>query len=359
VSRYEAVQASLRNNPRRWLVTGAAGFIGSNIIRQLRQLGQHVVGLDNFSSGYQRNLDQAIAESDGAAGTFRFVKGDIEDLAACQEACARVDYVVHQAAIGSVPRSMEDPIAVNRTNVDGTVNMLTAARDAGARRFVYASSCAIYGDAPETPKQETSTLLPLSPYAVTKRVNEEYAAVYERAFGLTTVGLRYFNVFGPRQDPDGPYAAVIPIWTRNLILGEPCRIFGDGQTTRDFIYVEDVVQANIVASVADDEGATGTAYNIGSGRSTSLTELFAAIRDALAERRPDLAASEPSFEPFRNGDIRHSRADTAKAANRLGFAPRFTVRTGLQAAVDWYAENLVPANGSDYGAGSAATVATA
>jgi UDP-N-acetylglucosamine 4-epimerase len=340
------VQASLRNNPRRWLVTGAAGFIGSNITRQLLCLGQHVVGLDNFSSGYQRNLDQALAESEGAGGTLRFVKGDIEDLPTCRDACAHVDYVVHQAAIGSVPKSMEDPITVNRTNVDGTVNMLTAARDAGARRFVYASSCAIYGDAPETPKREDSTLLPLSPYAVTKRVNEEYAAVYERAFGLSTIGLRYFNVFGPRQDPDGPYAAVIPIWTRNLILGEPCRIYGDGQTTRDFIYVEDVVQANILAAVADDEGATGTAYNIGSSRSTSLTELFAAIRDALAERRPELSSAEPVFEPFRNGDIRHSRADTSKAAAQLGFAPAFTVQTGLRAAVEWYVENLVPANRS-------------
>jgi UDP-N-acetylglucosamine 4-epimerase len=338
------VQSSLRNNPRRWLVTGAAGFIGSNITRQLLLLGQHVVALDNFSSGYQRNLDQALADSEGSGGTFRLVRGDIEDLAACTEACAQVDYVIHQAAIGSVPKSMEDPIAVNRTNVDGTVNMLTAARDAGARRFVYASSCAIYGDAPETPKREESTLLPLSPYAVTKQVNEQYAAVYQRAFGLSTVGLRYFNVFGPRQDPDGPYAAVIPIWTRNLILGDPCRIFGDGQTTRDFIYVEDVVQANILAAVVDDAAATGTAYNIGSGQSTSLTQLFAAIRDALADKRPELAAAEPAFEPFRNGDIRHSRADTTKAATQLGFAPQFTVQSGLRAAVEWYVENLVPAN---------------
>jgi UDP-N-acetylglucosamine 4-epimerase len=343
VSRYEAVQANLRNNPSRWLVTGAAGFIGSNITKQLLLLGQHVVGLDNFSSGYQRNLDQAIEES-GGNGSFRFVKGDIEDLSACADASAQVDYVIHQAAIGSVPKSMEDPIAVNRCNVDGTVNMLTAARDAGARRFVFASSCAIYGDAPETPKREDSTLLPLSPYAVTKHVNEAYAAVYQRAFGLSTIGLRYFNVFGPRQDPDGPYAAVIPIWTRNLVLGEPCRIYGDGQTTRDFIYVEDVVQANILAAMAEDESATGTAYNVGSSQSTSLTDLFAAIRDALAEKRPELASAEPLFEPFRNGDIRHSRADTSKAAGQLGFAPRFTVQSGLKAAVDWYAENLIPAN---------------
>jgi len=346
VSRYAAIQANLRNNPRRWLVTGAAGFIGSNITRQLLQLGQHVVGLDNFSSGYQRNIDQAIAESEGGGGTFRLVTGDIEDLAVCVDACAQVDYVIHQAAIGSVPRSMEDPIAVNRTNVDGFVHMLTAARDAGARRFVYASSCAIYGDAPETPKREDGALVALSPYAVTKHVNELYAAVYQRAFGISTVGLRYFNVFGPRQDPDGPYAAVIPIWTRNLILGEPCRIYGDGETTRDFIYVDDVVQANILAALVDDDSATGTAYNIGSGQSTSLVGLFGSIRDALGEKRPELAAAAPAFEPFRHGDIRHSRADTTKAASQLGFAPQYTVESGLRAAVEWYVENLVPANRS-------------
>jgi UDP-N-acetylglucosamine 4-epimerase len=335
------VQASLRNNPARWLVTGAAGFIGSNITKTLLSLGQDVIGLDNFSSGYQRNIDQAIEEGAAGGGTFRLVTGDIEDLAVCREACDGVDYVVHEAAIGSVPKSMEDPLAVNRTNVDGFVNMLTAARDAGARRFVYASSCAIYGDAPETPKREDGQLVALSPYAVTKHVNELYAAVYQRAFGISTVGLRYFNVFGPRQDPDGPYAAVIPIWTRNLILDEPCRIYGDGQTTRDFIYVDDVVQANILAALAEDD-ATGTAYNIGSSHSTSLTTLFDAIRDALATKRPEVATRTPAFEPFRSGDIRHSRADTSKAAAQLGFAPAYDVQSGLNAAVDWYATNLVP-----------------
>jgi UDP-N-acetylglucosamine 4-epimerase len=341
MSTYESVRAGLRTNQHRWLVTGAAGFIGSNIAKTLLELGQHVVGLDNFSSGYQRNIDQALAESDGHGGSFRLVNGDIEDLAVCSDACAGIDYVIHQAAIGSVPRSMEDPIAVNRSNVDGFVNMLTAARDAGARRFVYASSCAIYGDAPETPKREDSQLASLSPYAVTKHVNELYAAVYQRAFGLSTVGLRYFNVFGPRQDPDGPYAAVIPIFTRNLLLDQPCRIYGDGQTTRDFIYVEDVVQANILASLVDDPSATGTAYNVGSSQSTSLVDLFNSIRDALAVKRPEVAGREPQFESFRSGDIRHSRADTSKAAAQLGFAPKYNVQTGLQAAVDWYAENLV------------------
>jgi UDP-N-acetylglucosamine/UDP-N-acetylgalactosamine 4-epimerase len=342
VSRYESVRAELRAKPGRWLVTGAAGFIGSNITKALLELGQDVVGLDNFSTGYQRNVDQAIAESAGN-GTFRMIRGDIEDFSACQDACRGVDYVVHQAAIGSVPRSMEDPIAVNRTNVDGFVNMLTAARDAGAKRFVYASSCAMYGDAPGTPKHETDELRALSPYAVTKHVNELYAAVYQRAFGINTVGLRYFNVFGPRQDPDGAYAAVIPSWMRNLLLDEPCRIYGDGATTRDFVYVDDVVQANILASVVDEGDATGTAYNIGSAQPTSLTELFALIRDSLADKRPELAAREPLFEPFRSGDIRHSRAEIAKASAQLGFAPRYTVRTGLQSAVEWYAENLVPA----------------
>jgi UDP-N-acetylglucosamine 4-epimerase len=342
VSRYESVRADLKKAPRKWLVTGAAGFIGSNITKALLELGQDVVGLDNFSTGHQRNIDQAVAESAAGGGTFRLIRGDIEDLATCHEACKGVDHVVHQAAIGSVPKSMEDPIAVNKTNVDGFVNMLTAARDAEARRFVYASSCAMYGDAPGTPKQEDSELRALSPYAVTKHVNELYATVYERAFGMTSVGLRYFNVFGPRQDPDGPYAAVIPCWTRNMLLDEPCRIYGDGATTRDFVYVDDVVQANILASVANAEGATGTAYNIGSSQPTSLTELFAQIRGALAEKRPEIGGQEPLFEPFRSGDIRHSRADIGKATSQLGFAPRYTVQTGLEAAVDWYATNLIP-----------------
>ena len=343
VGRYESVRAELREAPHRWLVTGAAGFIGSNITKNLLELGQHVVGLDNFSSGYQRNIDQAIAEGAAGGGTFRLIRGDIEEFAVCQEACQQVDYVIHQAAIGSVPRSMEDPIAVNRTNVDGFVHMLTAARDAGARRFVYASSCAMYGDAPGTPKREHDELRALSPYAVTKHVNELYAAVYQRAFGISTVGLRYFNVFGPRQDPDGAYAAVIPSWMRNLLLDEPCRIYGDGQTTRDFVYVEDVVQANILASLVADGDAVGTAYNIGSAQPTSLTELFALIRGSLAARRPEIAGREPTFEPFRSGDIRHSRADIAKAGSQLGFAPGYSVQTGLEAAVEWYAENLVPA----------------
>ena len=342
MSRYESVRDNLRNTPRRWLVTGIAGFIGSNIARTLLELGQNVVGLDNFSSGYQRNIDQAIAEGRAGEGMFRLIHGDIEDFAVCKDACQEVDYVIHQAAVGSVPRSMEDPIAVNRTNVDGFVHMLTAARDAGARRFVYASSCAMYGDAPGTPKHETDELRALSPYAVTKHVNELYSAVYQRAYGVRTVGLRYFNVFGPRQDPDGAYAAVIPLWMRNLLLDEPCRIYGDGATTRDFVYVDDVVQANILASLVEDDDATGTAYNIGSGQPTSLTELFRLIRDALAQRRPEVSEREPTFEPFRSGDIRHSRADIAKSRAQLGFVPQFSVQTGLEAAVEWYANNLLP-----------------
>ena len=342
MSRYETVRTNLRNNPHRWLVTGAAGFIGSNITRTLVELGQHVVGLDNFSSGYQRNIDQAVAGAASSGGSFRLVTGDIEDLAACRDACAEVDYVIHQAAIASVPRSMEDPIGVTRCNVDGFVNVITAARDAGARRMVYASSCAIYGDAPGTPKREHDEPRSLSPYAVTKHVNELYAAVFQRAFGIGTVGLRYFNVFGPRQDPDGPYAAVIPCWTRNMLMDEPCRIYGDGQTTRDFVYVDDVVQANILAALVEDDAATGTAYNVGSGEPTSLVELYAAIRRALTATRPELAGREPVFEPFRAGDVRHSRADIGKAQAQLGFEPGYSVESGLRAYVDWYAENLVP-----------------
>jgi UDP-N-acetylglucosamine 4-epimerase len=269
------------------------------------------------------------------------VEGDIEDLATCRAACEGVEQVVHQAAIGSVPRSMEDPLAVNRTNVDGFVNMLIAARDAGARRFVYASSCAIYGDVPGFPKREEDELRSLSPYATTKHVNELYAEVFGRAFGVECVGLRYFNVFGPRQDPDGPYAAVIPRWIQSMLAGEACRVFGTGEQTRDFVYVEDVVQANILASLAPGD-ATGRAYNIGAGRRTSLLELFGLIRDAMSTVRPELGAVEPTFEEGRAGDVPHSCADIDRARAALGYAPAFDVASGMANAVEWYAANLAP-----------------
>jgi UDP-N-acetylglucosamine/UDP-N-acetylgalactosamine 4-epimerase len=273
-------------------------------------------------------------------GPVPLSRGDIRDLDGCREACEGVDYVLHQAALGSVPRSIDDPIATNRANVDGFLNMLVASRDAGVKRFVYAASSSTYGDHPGLPKVEDRIGRPLSPYAVTKYVNELYAGVFQRTYGLETIGLRYFNVFGRRQDPDGAYAAVIPKWVGSLLRGEPCRINGDGETSRDFCYIDNVVQANLLAATSAAEGATDEVYNVACGDRTTLNELFRAIRDGLAELRPELAAAEPVHGPFRPGDVRHSLADIGKIRQRLGFAPSHGVASGLGQALRWYADTL-------------------
>ena len=349
---YETVNGRLRETPRTWLVTGAAGFIGSNLVEALLALDQRVIGLDNLSTGHRRNLGQVRAlVSSEQWDSFSFIEGDIRDLEACRRACESVDYVLHQAALGSVPRSIEDPIATNESNVTGSLNLLVAARDAGVGRFVYAASSSTYGDHEALPKVEDRIGNPLSPYAVTKYVNELYAGVFARAYGMQAVGLRYFNVFGRRQDPDGAYAAVIPRWIGKLLRGERCSINGDGETSRDFCYVDNVVQANLLAATVGDDAALDQVYNIAYGESTTLNELYALIRENLLRVRPDLVSildSEPEYGPFRPGDVRHSLADISKARRSLGYSPTHSVRQGLEEAASWYVRNLNAGGPAEY-----------
>lgn len=318
----------------RWLVTGAAGFIGSHLVEGLLSSGQRVRGLDNFATGHRANVDDAVARAGaGAAERFEFIEGDIADAATCARAVEGCDFVLHQAALGSVPRSLKDPVATHRANVDGFIAMLVAARDAKVRRFVYASSSSVYGDDVGLPKVESRTGQVLSPYAATKHVDEVYAQVFERSYGLGTVGLRYFNVFGPRQDPNGAYAAVIPRWVAALSRGEACLINGDGSTSRDFCFVANVVQANLRAALAVGEGVTGQVYNVAVGGKTSLTRLYEIIRELVAAERPDVATLAPTHGPERPGDIKDSQADVSKARERLGYAPTHTVVEGLELTV--------------------------
>lgn len=339
-SRYQIIRDVLIGKPETWLVTGAAGFIGSNIAQELVGLGQSVVGLDNFSTGYQHNLDDVVAACAEGTGSFRFIEGDIRDAEACKKACTGVDYVLHQAALASVPRSIADPVASTQVNVDGFLNVLVAARDASAKRVVYASSSSVYGDATTIPQVEDSTGAVLSPYAATKATNELFAAVFQRTYGLQSVGLRYFNVFGRRQDPNGAYAAVIPRWIDSLLKEAPCQIYGDGETSRDFCFVLNAVQANILAAVAGDE-ATGQAYNVACGQETSLNELFTMIKTGLAAHSPFVAAAEPMYEEGRLGDIRRSLADIGKARRLLGYEPTHSASAGLEEALQWYAAQLL------------------
>jgi UDP-N-acetylglucosamine/UDP-N-acetylgalactosamine 4-epimerase len=335
----EPLGAMLGGRTATWLVTGAAGFIGSHLVETLLRLGQRVTGVDNFSTSHARNLDDVrAAVGDDAARRLRFIEGDLRDVALCREACAGADYVLHQAALGSVSRSLEDPLRTHGNNVDVQLGVLLAARDAGVRRVVYASSSSVYGDHPALPKREEAIGRPLSPYAVTKRVNELYGGIFAGAYGLETIGLRYFNVFGPRQDPVGPYAAVIPRWVDNLLSGTPCRINGDGETSRDFCYVANTVQANLRAALVDDPRAVDQIYNVAAGGRTTLNQLFAALRDGLAEITgdPTIAAAQPEYQDFRPGDVRHSQADIEKARTLLGYAPDFSVRDGLAEVLPWY-----------------------
>ncbi len=333
--------SALANKPERWLITGVAGFIGSNLLETLLKEGQHVVGLDNFATGYQHNLDQvqAIIGPD-LWQNFNFIKGDIRELDNCHEACKGVQYVLHQAALGSVPRSIEDPIRTNAANIDGFLNMLVAARDAKVKRFVYAASSSTYGDHPGLPKVEDKIGKPLSPYAVTKYVNELYADVFARTYGLETIGLRYFNVFGPRQDPDGAYAAVIPKWIAALVRNNDVLINGDGETSRDFCYIKNVVQANLRAATTVNADSINQIYNVAVGDRTSLNELLEYLRENLAKHFKHLENFKPVYKDFRAGDVRHSLADISKAQNLLGYQPTYRVREGLIEALDWYLGNL-------------------
>ena len=333
---YETLLEVLPRQPRRWLVTGSAGFIGSHLVETLLALDQEVVGLDNFATGHQRNIDEVLAgRTPEQCQRHHFIEGDIRDPATCRGACTGVDFVLHQAALGSVPRSLADPLTTNATNIDGFLNMLVAAKDAGVTRFVYAASSSTYGDHPGLPKVEDTIGRPLSPYAVTKYVNELYADVFNRCYGLSSVGLRYFNVFGPRQDPDGAYAAVIPKWVGSLLSGEPVYMNGDGETSRDFCFIKNVVQMNLLAALAKDEGANQV-YNVAVNGRTSLNQLFALLRELLARRFPELADVQPEYRDFRAGDVRHSQADIGKAERLLGYAPSHRIEEGLAEAMDWY-----------------------
>ena len=332
-----AILGELRATPRTWLVTGVAGFIGSNLLEALLRLDQKVVGIDNFSTGHQHNLEDVRSNVGPALWErFTFLQGDICEIDDCRRAAEGVDYVLHQAALGSVPRSIEDPVTTNRSNIDGFLNMLVASRDAGVRRFVYAASSSTYGDHPELPKREENIGRPLSPYAVTKYVNELYADVFANAYGMETIGLRYFNVFGPRQDPKGAYAAVIPCWIQTMLDARQPVINGDGETSRDFCYIDNVVQVNLLASISRNEHAVNQVYNIAVGGRTSLNELFRYIRSMVSLSNTDASDLTPLYREFRPGDVRHSQADISKAASLLDYDPRIDVQTGLERTVSWF-----------------------
>jgi UDP-N-acetylglucosamine/UDP-N-acetyl-alpha-D-glucosaminouronate 4-epimerase len=324
-------------NPRKWLITGVAGFIGSALLEELLKLDQEVVGLDNFLTGKRENLeDVRELATPRQWSRFRFHEADIRDLEACRRLCAGVDVVLHQAALGSVPRSIKDPVTTNQCNIDGFLNMLLASRDEGVKRLVYAASSSTYGDHPGLPKVEDQIGRPLSPYAVTKYVNELYADVFFRLYGLETIGLRYFNIYGRRQDPLGAYAAVIPQWIGTLLQGKQPVINGDGSTSRDFCYVDNAVQANLRAALSEEANALNTVYNIACQRQTSLNDLLQIIRSRLAEDRPEIVRIEPVYGPFRQGDVLHSLADIGKAQRLLGYEPVYHIEEGLRETVAWF-----------------------
>lgn len=334
---YEEVLEQIAGERRTWLVTGAAGFIGSHLVERLLVLGQKVVGLDNFSTGSRSNLE-LVEGIVGAARwqNFRFIEGDIRNLETCHEACRDVDLVLHQAALGSVPRSVADPIGSNESNVTGFLNMLVAARDACATRLVYASSSSVYGDDQQLPKVENRLGKPLSPYAVTKYIDELYAANFAHSYGFQSIGLRYFNVFGPRQKPDGPYAAVIPVWIRGMLNREPIYINGDGETARDFCYIDNAVQANLLAAMSDDPAAVNEVYNVALNSQMSLNTLFETLRTLVGVHFPEILATRATYRDFRVGDMRFSRANIGKAHSLLGYHPVWPVQRGLKKTVEWY-----------------------
>jgi len=344
MTKYEELQQNLKTKQYTWTVTGVAGFIGSNLLEKLLILNQKVIGLDNFETGYQHNLEQAIEDANSAtgkdlSGNFKFIKGDINNLQDCQQACKNTDYILHQAALGSVPRSIEDPIRTNKANIDGFLNMLVSARDSKVKRFVYAASSSTYGDHPDLPKVEAKIGNPLSPYAVTKLVNELYAQVFAKTYNFNTIGLRYFNIFGKRQDPNGAYAAVIPKWTAALIKGKPLYINGDGKTSRDFCYIDNTVQMNLLAATTENPEATNQVYNVAHNQRTSLNELYQLIKRALTDHCL-LKNDNLHYQDFRAGDVRHSQADIAKAQALLSYQPIQDIKQGLNEAMEWYVKSL-------------------
>jgi UDP-N-acetylglucosamine 4-epimerase len=348
MTKYEQLQEYLKSNQNTWLVTGVAGFIGSNLLEKLLILNQKVIGLDNFDTGYQYNIDQAMEDASIETGKdirqlkqdFTFIEGDIRKLEDCQKACSGVDYVLHQAALGSVPRSIEDPINTNKANIDGFLNMLVSSRDAKVRRFVYAASSSTYGDHPGLPKVEGEIGAPLSPYAVTKVVNELYSSVFAKTYGFKTVGLRYFNIFGKRQDPEGAYAAVIPKWVSDILSGLDVFINGDGKTSRDFCYIDNTVQMNLLAATTEDSNSTDQVYNVAVNDQTDLNQLYQMIEEKLIDRVNGLTEKKPIYRDFRVGDVRHSLADISKAKNLLGYDPSHRINKGLDESMDWYISDL-------------------
>jgi UDP-N-acetylglucosamine 4-epimerase len=338
-TRYDDVSEQLVKQPRRWLVTGVAGFIGSALLERLLELGQKVVGVDNFLNGHQRNIDDVLALYPGQRDRFEFIEGDLRDVQVAQRACQGVEIVLHQAALGSVPRSLVDPISSHQHNVDAFLNLLVAARDAKVQRVVYASSAAVYGDHVGLPKVEDHIGKPVSPYAATKRMDEIYAQIFQDVYQLPMIGLRYFNVFGRRQNPDNAYAPVIPRWIAAMLAGRPCVIFGDGTNSRDFCYVDNIVQANLLAGTSPAATA-GTVYNCGCSERTDLSRLFTLVRDNLARDYPEVAAIQPVHEPPRAGDIAHSQAAVDKIAAALGYVPTHRVAEGMAATVQWYVRQM-------------------
>ena len=345
MTKYEQLQEYLKNNQNTWLVTGVGGFIGSNLLEKLLILNQKVVGLDNFDTGHQYNIDQAIEDANkitdkDLSNNFKFINGDIRKLDDCKKACNGVDYVLHQAALGSVPRSIEDPINTNSVNIDGFLNMLVASKNENVKKFVYAASSATYGDHPDLPKMEDKIGNPLSPYAVTKFVNELYANVFAKTYGFKTIGLRYFNIFGKRQDPNGAYAAVIPKWVTAILNKKDVFINGDGETSRDFCYIDNTVQINLLAATTDNDEATNQVYNVALNERTNLNKLYQMIEERLIQRTEGLQKKKPIYRDFRAGDVRHSQANIDKAQTLLNYQPMYMISEGMDARMDWYMNSI-------------------
>lgn len=340
---YDECQNYLLGEPKSWLITGIAGFIGSNLLEALLKLNQRVIGLDNFSTGYQKNLDEVQSlVSLEQWSRFRFIEGDIRNLSDCQKACTGVNYVLHEAALGSVPRSLENPSTTNETNISGFLNMLVAARDANVTRFVYAASSSTYGDHPGLPKVEDLIGKPLSPYAVTKYVNEIYADVFARCYGFNSIGLRYFNVFGKRQDPNGAYAAVIPKWIGSMIKGDEIFINGDGETSRDFSYITNIVQLNLLAATTQEARSVNQIFNAAVGDRTTLNQLYLLLKSGLSRFSMSSEDMQPIYRDFRSGDVRHSLANIEKAQNYLGYEPTHRINDGITEAMEWYVDLISP-----------------
>lgn len=346
--KYDEIQEHLKSNQYTWLITGVAGFIGSNLLEKLLVLNQKIIGLDNFETGYQYNIEQAIkdasvklnADINILKNKFTLIEGDICNLETCHQACKQADFILHQAALGSVPRSIEDPIRTNRANIDGFLNMLVAAKEAKVKRFVYAASSSTYGDHPDLPKVENKIGNPLSPYSVTKVVNELYANVFAKTYGFKTIGLRYFNIFGKRQNPNGAYAAVIPKWVSSILKKEEVFINGDGKTSRDFCYIDNAVQMNILAALTNNDKAVDQVYNVALNDRTSLNQLYQMIEERLIRLVKNLSEKKPTYRNFRAGDVLHSQADISKAQKLLGYAPTHYITDGLDVAMEWYVDSL-------------------